>query len=184
MSYNAPPVMLSGGGAGAKPDRGSKTRGYSQYAFFAGPGGWGDHHMGGSFYGPGFGVHHMPMMRGHMGMEPGIDYMAEQFQGETTFLCACHVTRIDVCMLSHAAGLALGPGAGYYNHSPPSGGQFPGMGGMDHVTSGAGGSYSPPHNLSPKGVVTSAGINGYNSVSAKNGCQTECLEQSRQNMVK
>lgn len=59
-------------------------------------------------------------------------------------------------------GLALG--GGYYNHSPPSGNQFPAMAGMDHVTSASGGSYSPPHNLSPKGIVTSAGINGYNSV--------------------
>ena len=54
-------------------------------------------------------------------------------------------------------------GAGYYNHSPPSGSQYGPMGGMDHVTST--GSYSPPHSLSPKGIVTSSGVNGYNSVS-------------------
>lgn len=57
-------------------------------------------------------------------------------------------------------GMALG--GNYYGHSPPSGNQFQGM---DHVTSTGGGSYSPPHTLSPKGIVTSAGINGYNSVS-------------------
>lgn len=86
--YNAPPVMLSGGATGGKPERGSKNRGYSQYtaaaAYAYGPGGWGDH-MGGGFYGPaGFGVH-MPMMRGHMGMDPAaMEYMAEQFQGITS----------------------------------------------------------------------------------------------------
>lgn len=39
--------------------------------------------MGPGFFGPAaFGIH-MPMMRGHMGMDPaGMDYMAEQFQGE------------------------------------------------------------------------------------------------------
>lgn len=160
--YSAPPVMMSGGGAGSKHERGSKNRGgYSQYGF---PYGW-EHHMAtGGFYGPtGFGVH-MPMMRGHMGMDPAaMDYMAEQFQGEPRgHLVTCgHVNH-----LCPPLGLALS-GGGYYNHSPPSGNQFPGMGGMDHVSSGSGGggSYSPPHNLSPKGVATSAGINGYNSVS-------------------
>lgn len=144
--YNAPPVMLSGG-AGGKPDRGSKNRAYSQYgagSYPYGPGGWGEHPMGPGFFGPAaFGIH-MPMMRGHMGMDPaGMDYMAEQFQG-----------------------LAMN-GGGYYNHSPPSGNQFPAMGGMDHVTSA--GSYSPPHTLSPKGIVTSSGINGYNSVATYTG---------------
>ena len=67
----------------------------------------------------------------------------------------------DVIIGIPPLGLALG--GGYYNHSPPSGSQFPAMGGMDHVSSAAGGgSYSPPHQLSPKGIVTSA---GYNSVS-------------------
>ena len=80
--YNAPPVMLSGGGAGGKPERGGSKRGYSQYAFPYGPGGWGDHHVAGGFYPAGFGMH-MPMMRGHMGMDPAaMDYMAEQFQGK------------------------------------------------------------------------------------------------------
>lgn len=65
--------------------------------------------------------------------------------------------------------MALG-GGGYFNQSPPSGNQFAAMGGMDHVTSA--GSYSPPHNLSPKGIVTSAGINGYNSVSENVSCNT------------
>ena len=52
--------------------------------------------------------------------------------------------------------------SGYYNHSPPSGSQYPGsMGAMDST----GGSYSPPHNLSPKGLSSSSGVNGYNSVS-------------------
>ena len=82
-SYSAPPVMLSGG-AGGKPDRGaSKSRGYSQYgAGSYGYGGWGDHPMGGGFFGPApFGMH-MPIMRGHMGMDPAsMDYMAEHFQG-------------------------------------------------------------------------------------------------------
>jgi hypothetical protein len=83
-AYNAPPVMLSGG-AGGKPDRVSKNRGYSQYSAgsYSYPGAWGEHPMGGGFYGPAFGMH-VPMMRGHMGMDvpPGMDYMAEQFQGE------------------------------------------------------------------------------------------------------
>lgn len=88
--YSAPPVMLAGSGAGGKPERSAKTRGYSQYpTTFAYPGGWGDHHMAGGFYGPaGYGVH-MPMMRGHMGMDPAVmDYMTEQFQGKTClFVC-------------------------------------------------------------------------------------------------
>lgn len=82
--YTAPPVMLSGG-AGAKPERGAKNRGYSQYggtSFTYGPGNWGEH-MGGGYYGPAaFGIQ-MPMMRGHMGMDPAsMDYMTDQFQGE------------------------------------------------------------------------------------------------------
>lgn len=82
--YTAPPVMLSGG-TGGKPDRGSKNRAYSQYgagSYGYGPGGWGEHPMGPGFFGPAaFGIH-MPMMRGHMGMDPaGMDYMADQFQG-------------------------------------------------------------------------------------------------------
>ncbi len=85
--YTAPPVMLSGGGAG-KPERGVKGRGYSQYggaAYGYGPaaGGWGEHHMaGGGYYSPPYGMH-MPMMRGHMAMDPAaMDYMADQFQGK------------------------------------------------------------------------------------------------------
>lgn len=87
--YSAPPVMLSGG-PGGKSDRGSKTRppysqyGAGSYAYGPGAGGWGDHHMGGGgFFGPAaFGIH-MPMMRGHIGMDvpAGMDYMADQFQG-------------------------------------------------------------------------------------------------------
>lgn len=81
--YNAGPLMLGGGGI--KPNRGTKNRGYSQYAtaFTYPPGGWGDHRMGGGFYGHpgGYGVP-IPMMGRHMGMDPAsIDFMAEQFQG-------------------------------------------------------------------------------------------------------
>ena len=84
-SYTAPPVMLSG--AGGKMERGGvKNRGYSQYgnaAYGYGPaaGGWGEHHMGGAFYGPSYGVH-MPMMRGHMMDPAAMEYMADQFQGQ------------------------------------------------------------------------------------------------------
>lgn len=83
--YTAAPVMLSGGSG--KMERGVKNRGYSQYgghAYGYGPatGGWGEHHMGTSYYGPGYGMH-VPMMRGHMGMDPAaMDYMADQFQGQ------------------------------------------------------------------------------------------------------
>ena len=79
--YSAAPVIIPGNGG--KLGRNGKNRGgYSQYgAAFYGPGSWGDHHMGGGFYGPGYGVH-MPIIRGHMGMDPtAMEYMADQFQG-------------------------------------------------------------------------------------------------------
>lgn len=82
--YSTGPVMLGGGGA--KPNSCSKNRGYSQYAFAYPPGGWGDHCMGGGFYG-GYGVP-IPMMGRHMAMDPNsMDFMAEQFQGVYVYTC-------------------------------------------------------------------------------------------------
>ena len=85
--YNGAPIMIAGGGG--KPNRGGKNRGYSQYnaattaAYYGPGGGWGDHRMGGGFYGPaGYGIH-VPMMRGHLPIDPSsMEYMTEQFQGE------------------------------------------------------------------------------------------------------
>lgn len=56
---------------------------------------------------------------------------------------------------------------------------------MDHVNS-AGGSYSPPHNLSPKGVTSSSGVNGYNSVSHASplhACACVCVSLTTTGLV-
>ncbi len=92
--YSAAPVMIpGGGGVGSKLGRGSKSRGaggaggYSQYppattsgAYAYNPSGWGEH-MGGGYYGPGYGVQ-VPMMRGHVMDPAAMEFMTEQFQGE------------------------------------------------------------------------------------------------------
>ncbi len=94
--------------------------------------------------------------------------------------CRVEIFNYLILLFYNYTGMAMGGGA-YYNHSPPSGGQYGSMsGGVDHVSTT--GSYSPPaHSLSPKGSVTSSSINGYNSVSRSgfyysgSGFRSKCL---------
>jgi len=79
-AFNTGPLMMGGGN---KPNRSTKNRGgYSQYSYYP-QGSWGDHRMGGAYYGPptGYGVP-IHLMGRHMGMDPSnLDFL-DQFQGE------------------------------------------------------------------------------------------------------